>query len=159
MFYPFQCLFFSPGENLERNDLLFAASGSSIYSIDLSSEEVLSVWPPQQVPLDTPLKAAQHESGQLLNDDINSQSAHRQAKRQKLSFSGDNSEHIPFESELETAKAETLPLQHISISKSPVIKLIGTNNGHYLITVTEDKCIRVLNSKQNGPLAQLSERQ
>ena len=151
MLCPFHCLFFSPGSDLERDDLLIAASGPFIYSFDLISERLLSVWPPQQcekLSFDTALGAVDQSS----NCSANLKSTNRQTKRQKISSSGE--EIVP-----ENAEDEILTSQHTSISRSPVIKLTGTSNGRYIIAVTEDKYIRVLDLLLDGTLAQLSERQ
>lgn len=162
MICPFNCLFFSPGRDPERHDLLIAASGSSICSFDLFSEQLLSVWPPQQhdaISFDATPEAADEVTQKPPNCLPDSESTDRQVKRQKTSFSGEDLEISSTEIVSESAENETLISQHITTSRSPVIKITGTSNGQYIIAVTEDKYIRVLELLSDGTLAQLSERQ
>ena len=160
MSQPFQCLFKCPGDNQGKYNILAAASGSSIYCFDIVSEKLLSVWILQQDQEHPLNKKASDADVETLQDAKSDETAHvdstRPSKRQKVSLgegSGTDANSL-FENDHDlNAELSTAPR-----SPSAIIKLIGTRNGQYLIAVTDDKCIRVLEFLQDSSLKQLSER-
>lgn len=156
MSQPFQCLYKYPG----KNNILAAASGSCIYCFDIASENLVSVLILQQDQENSLKKAVNAEIPKTKDAIINGTApvdSIRPSKRQKLSSLDDGSATSTgplFEND---DKLETDP-SIISQPSSAIIKLTGSRNGRYLIAVTDDKCIRVLEFLQDNSLEQLSER-
>lgn len=159
MSYPFQCLYHCWRNNTNRS-FLVAASSSSLYCFDIASEKLVSVWTPQKAQHHRPNKPIDADAQEL--EDVSSiklshDAAVRPSKRRKVSSadaSRDPSTDPPSEDD-QNAKAE--PIQ-TSRTSSPVIELLGSRNGQYIITVTDDKCIRVLEFLPDNSLKLLSER-
>lgn len=157
---PFQSLYKRPGENQGKYGILAAASGSSILCFDIVSGDLASVWTSQQDPENSLKKAAVAEKQRLNNPALNetaNNGSKRPSKRQKVSSLGEGSGTStghPFENDRDLEAEPAPALQH----SSAIIKLTGTRDGRYLIAVTDDKCIRVLEFEQDGFLKQLSER-
>lgn len=161
MIYPFSCLFYSSGKTLGRNHLLIAASGFSLYSLDISTERVLSIWPPkvrQNLQPYTALRAAGQATESHVNSVADSKVIEQQKQCQTDSYLDANFDDEVVGITSENAD-ESQTLQFIPISRSPIINLIGSSNGDYVIAVTEDKNIRVLKLSPSGILTQLSQRQ
>lgn len=160
MSQPFQCLYKFSGKDQGKRDILAAASGSCIYCFDIASENLVSVWISQQ-DQEHPLKKAIDADTQEPKDAIPNETAHidsiRPSKRQKVSSlgQGPGTSADPLLEDDHDWKAESPKAPRPS---SAVIKLLGTRNGRYIIAVTEDKCIRILEFSQDSSLKQLSER-
>ena len=160
MSQPFQSLYKRPGNNQGKYDILAAASGSSILCFDIVSGDLASVWTSQQDPEKSLKKAAVAETQRLNKSTLNETATNgskRPSKRQKVSLLGEGSGTFtghPFENDHDLGAEAATALQHLSA----IIKLTGTRDGRYLIAVTDDKCIRVLEFQQDGFLKQLSER-
>lgn len=160
MSQPFQCLYKRPGENEGKYDILAAASGSCVYCFDIVSENLVSSWTSQRDHENSLEKAADTETPKIKNATSNG-TAHvgstRPSKRQKVSSLGQGSD-ISIDPSIENGhEFEAKPSASLQLS-SAVIKLTGTRDGRYLIAVTDDKYIRVLEFQQDDSLKQLSER-
>lgn len=160
MSQPFQCLYKRPEKNQGEYDILAAASGSCICCFDVVSGNLVSVWTSQQGP-DNSLKKAADAKIEETNDAISNGPANigsaRPSKRQKVSSLGEGSGTSTgplLENEYDLEAESSTALQNFSA----IIKLTGTRDGRYLIAVTDDKCIRVLEFQQDDILKQLSER-
>lgn len=151
MLRPFQCLL---GCLVENTGILLAASGSCIYSFDLSHGSLLSRWSPPEAALSEtrkPTKLVEDHSAGKNEPEI----LERQTKRRK------NSPEVS-----ETVSSEVLKDLNGGSSQSKkkqsscpaVIKLAGPTKDQHVVAVTEDKCIRVLQLSKHGVLTQLSQR-
>ena len=160
MSQPFQCLYKCPGENQGKYDILAAASGSCVYCFDIVSEKLVSSWTSQRDQENSLEKAADAETKNSKNSTSNG-TAHigsiRPSKRQKILSLGEGSDISTDPSFENDHEMEAQPSTSLQLS-SAVIKLTGTRNGRYLIAVTDDKYIRVLEFQQDDSLKQLSER-
>lgn len=160
MSQPFQCLYKRPGKMPGKYDILAAASGSCIHCFDIVSENLVSVWTSQRDPENSLKKAADAET-QKLNKATSNGTANigstRPPKRQKVSSLGEGSGTStgPLS---ETDHNLGADLSTAPKRSSAIIKLTGTRNGRYLIAVTDDKCIRVLEFQRDDSLKQLNER-
>lgn len=108
------------------------------------------------------LKIAADTDAKKPKDAISDEIAHddfvRPSKRQKVSSLGDGpgtSTYLPFEGDHDSKAKPSTASQPPSAA---IIKLTGTRNGQYLIAVTDDKYIRVVECLQDNSLKQLSER-
>lgn len=157
MLHPFQCLYICLGKDHGKCDILFAASDSYINCFDIASEKLVSVWTTQEAQEHSLKKASDadtQESNDALSNDIANLDSIRPSKRQKVSLSEGSSADPLFE-DGHNLKTEQVKAPRPS---SAIIKMLGTHDGRYLIVVTDDKCIRVLEFLPDNSLKQLSER-
>lgn len=160
MLTPFQCLHYCSREIPNSHDLLIAASRSFLYTFDLVTGDLLSRWPSPQENDAFPGQLPDFANNELGYDSPNYQEldVNRPMKRQKISSPPDktkarSAEIVPTnEDESETKTSLS------SVSFSAVTNIVGTSNGQYVICVTDDKCIRVLELSTNGALKELSAR-
>ena len=161
MLYPFQCLHHCLGDNNGRENILVAASGSCIYCFDIVSENLLSVWTPQQAQ-EHPLNKAIDADAQEPKDFPSSENAHlasvRPSKRQKVSSLDEGSGSASADPPSEDGHDIQAGQPNSPRTVSAVIKLIGSRNGRYIIAVTDDKYVRVLEFLPDNSLKQLTER-
>ncbi|MCJ1270810.1 tRNA (guanine-N(7)-)-methyltransferase non-catalytic subunit trm82 [Lobaria immixta] len=157
MLHPFQCLL---GCSVENTGILLAASGSCIYSFDLSYGTLLSKWPPGQTlsALSETLNPAtqqveDHSTGKNVPEILE-----RPQKRPKNSPSREASEITSAEAVLKGTNGDNPESKQFQVSWSAVIKLAGPTKEQRIVAVTEDKCIRVLQLSKQGVLNQLSQR-
>lgn len=157
MSHPFQCLYTCLGKVHGKYDILFAASGSYINCFDITSEKLVSVWTSQEAQEHSLEKAVDADAQEPKNASSNEMAyldSIRPSKRQKVSLSEGSSADPLFEDD------HNLKTEQPKDPRPPgaIIKLIGTHDGRYIIVVTDDKCIRVLEFLPDNSLKQLSER-
>ena len=154
MLLPFLCYVDRCHE--ERQNLIVAASGTSIYSFNASNGEFLSSWS----HLDT--SDGSKESVQKLKNLEPESAAIDEScsrKRRKLS---------DVEEAFDSTSTEIVTDNHIpkgpkrKQKRLPIPSIIGLAvdpNGQHLVLVTgEDKCVRVIKISGDGSFAQISER-
>lgn len=157
---PFQCLSYILQEDLGRDDILVAASGSHIYFFDIASGNPVSVWSSEQdheVPLNNAADTITQKSNEISPHEAAYIDVARPSKRQKVlpplgEFAGSSADPLKDDRILKVALSE------VPRSSTAVIKLLGTHDGRYVIAVTDDKCIRVVELSADNISRQLSAR-
>lgn len=159
MLRPFQCLL---GCLVEKTGILLAASGSCIYSFDLSHGSLLSTWPPPLEQTQPPPSESPSPAIQLVEEASEGKNGSKilgpPPKRRKKSPPSAFPEVTSAETILKGVDDDKLEYKESQASCSAVIKLAGPTKDHVVVAVTEDKYIRVLQLSNNGVLTQLSER-
>ena len=140
MLLPFQCVLIY---SIRETVILLAASGSSVYSFDLKSGSVLSVWPSEHCNL----------SSDVNNSVPQAQSTKPSSKSRNSSLNED-AKTSPAKTGLKDGYNKSTDTQ----TSNFVIKLASSINGQHIIGITEDKCVHVLRLSADGALIQLSER-
>lgn len=163
---PFQCLLYCSRSAFQKSDILLCASGSHIYSFDVSNGCFLAQWPPwggfsnlnpENIKGHKSYAGAANPALREFNE------VHHLApsKRQKQSLNQNSSDSTSTETLQDTGSQHRHELDRVlSLDASTaVIKLAGTSNSQYIVAVTDgDKCIRVLELQDDGSLIQLSAR-
>lgn len=160
MVQPFQCLYKFPKKDEGKYDVLAAASGSCILFFDIASENLMSVWTLQRDQENLFKEAVDvddQNSEDAISNEFPSGESTRASKRQKVSCLEGGSETSigPLSADDRDFIANPSTVSQLS---SAIIKLTGTRNGRYLIAVTDDKSIRVLEVLNDNSVKQLSER-
>lgn len=151
MLYPFKSLICRSVGTPQRH-FLIGTSGFSIYIFDLISNDLVSVWPSSKdhgSPLEETPRAPPAETSCHLHEQ---HVCEVPIKRRKITPSEDASKNS-------LSKFGFNQNEVLNTLFSRVITLTGTSDGKYVIVVTEDKTIRVLELSLDGILSQLSERQ
>lgn len=158
MLRPFQCLL---GCLVENAGFLLAASGSCIYSFDLSHGSLLSTWPPPE-QTQSILSETLNPVTQLGDEHSASKDEPeilgRASKRRKNSPLTEVPEIISAKAIPKAVNGDNSESKKSRVSCSAVIKLAGPTKDQHVVAVTEDKCIRVLQLSKTGVLTLLSER-
>jgi tRNA (guanine-N(7)-)-methyltransferase subunit TRM82 len=159
--HPFQKLCYI--SRSDGRDLLLAATGPYILSLDLRNGGVVSKWPdenPQAVPQQTNKGSRNGKPvGRSTDDDPPTKRRKLSPAEEEEQNSRESSVSIEFVSE--RVKGQRRQKKKLLRSALPnVTHVMSTTSGGHVIAVTaEDKCIRVFDLDSGGGLKLLSERQ
>ena len=154
MQHPFQCLLYC--SQSYEHQILVAAAGPYIHTFDVNNGVHLSTWPPPDSKSHSIVEVEDKSNGGngVAEQNTDKYEHHRAAKRRKISPVYGGSESSSAEIVVESNSNE-IPQP----PNPPIVKLIATRDGHYVVAVTgEDKSIRVLLLLANGTLEQVNER-
>lgn len=153
MKHPYQCIAALDRVGSQEAKLLLAASAHNLYSIDLVTGEVRSIWS-ASTSSPGPVSRCSLRIPCLLH--VFSASVENNLREQQLSL------RQPEEEQPETPEGPPEKKRKISegsASRPKIIRLSVSNDGQYAVAITgEDKRVRVFSVEPSGQLKQLSER-
>jgi hypothetical protein len=161
MSHPFQCLHYCSRRDQENHDILIAASGSCIFCFNIASGKLISVWASplgQEQQLNNAIDADSKGRKDASSNDIPNLDAERPSKRQRVFTTKNDSGGASTNPMLEDSHDLKADLPEVPGPSTAVIKLLGTENGQFIIFVTDDKIVRVLEFLPDNTLKQVSER-
>jgi hypothetical protein len=157
---PFQCLSYVLRKDQGKDDILVAASGSHICFFDITSGILVSLWSSEQDHQD-PFNKVTDANAQKPKESPPNETVHLDSLRppKRLKVSSPLDEFAGFSADpLKGGRILNAELPKDPRHSTAVIKLTGTHDGRYVIAVTDDKCIRVVEILSDNTSKQLSAR-
>jgi hypothetical protein len=112
----------------------------------------------QEQQLNNAIEADSKGCNDASSNDILNFDAERPSKRQRVFTTRNDSGGASTNPMLEDGRDLKADLPEVPGPSTAVIKLLGTNNGQFIVFITDDKTVRVLEFLPDNTLKQVSER-